>query len=243
MAGVAKADEQQLWDQYQSDPTDRAVYLLIVHYQPLVWWFVRKWFSVRRLRQEREDAYQYAMECLVKALPRYDATKGASVGSYVRWTVSGACLRYIRNRLLLMRIPRTLRCHARQYRQQVAHLQLFLSPKQVQKHIADTTGWSSNYIRTLRALDRLGQVVVCVDQLEARIVSEHDSAATAVGRVLVDDLVGRLMPTLRRIILLRYFAGWSQAEVANVLGCTQQHISRLERRALAIMKDVLRTAD
>jgi RNA polymerase sigma-B factor len=55
--------------------------------------------------------------------------------------------------------------------------------------------------------------------------------------------VGRALTTLsdreRQILTLRYFEEWSQSAVAQELGISQMHVSRLQRSALAKMRESL----
>src|SRR5690606_12768964 len=59
-----------------------------------------------------------------------------------------------------------------------------------------------------------------------------DEGASVDDRVLVRDLLDTLTPRSRQVVVLRYFQGLSQAEVAAAVGISQPHVSRLLRAAL-----------
>ena len=53
-----------------------------------------------------------------------------------------------------------------------------------------------------------------------------------INKVLIDDILGQLKPREKEIILLRYFRGKTQAEIAKVIGVSQVQISRIEKKAI-----------
>ena len=54
--------------------------------------------------------------------------------------------------------------------------------------------------------------------------------------MVINELIEELEERDKKVILLRYFKGKTQNEVAKILGVTQVQISRIERRALNRMK-------
>ena len=63
--------------------------------------------------------------------------------------------------------------------------------------------------------------------------NEDDS----IDRIMLRDLINSLPERDKKIILLRYFRGSTQCEVARLLGVSQVQISRLENRILGRMKE------
>lgn len=53
-----------------------------------------------------------------------------------------------------------------------------------------------------------------------------------INKVMIDDILKRLKPREREIILLRYFRGKTQSEIAKIIGVSQVQISRIEKKAL-----------
>jgi len=58
-------------------------------------------------------------------------------------------------------------------------------------------------------------------------------------RALVADLLGRLPDRERRIVELRFFAERSQREIADEVGMSQMHVSRILRKALTTLRQSL----
>lgn len=63
--------------------------------------------------------------------------------------------------------------------------------------------------------------------------NEDDS----IDRIMLKDMIRTLPERDRKIILLRYFRGSTQCEVARILGVSQVQISRLENRILGMMRE------
>ena len=49
---------------------------------------------------------------------------------------------------------------------------------------------------------------------------------------MIDDILSRLTQREREIIVLRYFRGKTQAEIAKVIGVSQVQVSRIEKKAI-----------
>ena len=71
-----------------------------------------------------------------------------------------------------------------------------------------------------------------IDKLSSS-ADENDN----IDRIMLKDLINSLSERDKKIILLRYFRGSTQCEVARIMGVSQVQISRLENRILGMMKD------
>ena len=57
--------------------------------------------------------------------------------------------------------------------------------------------------------------------------------------VSLGDAIGTLEPRQRAVIQMRYYRGMTQDKTAQVLGISQVQVSRIERKALQILRSVL----
>ena len=73
----------------------------------------------------------------------------------------------------------------------------------------------------------------------ARIGSVDPEFAAAEQRIELSRGLRTLSERERRILLLRFFAGLTQREIAERVGISQMHVSRLLRRSLERMGDTL----
>ncbi len=53
-----------------------------------------------------------------------------------------------------------------------------------------------------------------------------------INKVMIDDILSKLKPREKEIILLRYFRGKTQSEIAKLIGVSQVQISRIEKKAI-----------
>lgn len=53
-----------------------------------------------------------------------------------------------------------------------------------------------------------------------------------INKVLLDDILKQLKPREKQILILRYFKGKTQSEIAKMVGVSQVQISRIEKKAI-----------
>lgn len=70
----------------------------------------------------------------------------------------------------------------------------------------------------------------------SRISTNKDETATVINKLCIQELINELEIREKEIIILRYFRGKTQAEVAARLGITQVQVSRIEKKILAEMR-------
>lgn len=68
-------------------------------------------------------------------------------------------------------------------------------------------------------------------------LSSSENENDSINRIMLRDMITSLPERDRKIILLRYFRGSTQCEVARIMGVSQVQISRLENKILGMMKE------
>lgn len=76
-------------------------------------------------------------------------------------------------------------------------------------------------------------------ELIETIKSEDDEESKIINRITISELIGKLNIRDREIIKLRYFKDKTQSQVARILGISQVHVSRIEKRILNDFRNVL----
>lgn len=79
------------------------------------------------------------------------------------------------------------------------------------------------------------------NELIEMIKSEDDEETKIVNKITVSELIKKLNYRDREIINLRYFYDKTQSQVANILGISQVHVSRLEKKILNNFRTMLLT--
>lgn len=67
-------------------------------------------------------------------------------------------------------------------------------------------------------------------------LSSSESENDSINKIMLKDIISSLSERDKKIILLRYFRGSTQCEVARLMGVSQVQISRLENKILGMMK-------
>ena len=69
-----------------------------------------------------------------------------------------------------------------------------------------------------------------------RVSSEKDETDTMINRIFIKELLNKMDSRDRQIIMLRYFNGKTQSQVAKMLNISQVQVSRIEKKILNKMK-------
>lgn len=195
-----------------------------------------------------EDLEQVAAVGLVLAVDRFDPDRGHDFLSFAVPTISGEVLRYFRDRAATIRTPRRLRSlqalvqdaaavlaqrHGRAPRPSEIAAELDVDVDTVLEALA------ARDVAYTASLDepgpddddrpRYGAALAHVDG-EFELVEQREAVA---------PLLAELPERERRILLLRFFGGLTQTEIAAQVGISQMHVSRLLGRTLAGLRQRL----
>ena len=194
-----------------------------------------------------DDLRQVALIGLVKAVERFDPDRGVKFTSFAAPTITGEIKRYFRDRTWSIRVPRSLQeltLEIERCRGELGH-ELGRSPTVAE--IADHADISEEQV--IEGMEAAGAyrsgsldaVTPGEDErtLGDRIASPDDDVGEADDRALVHDLLERLPIRERRIVYLRYFEGMTQGEIAEKIGISQMHVSRLLNRSLEELGNTL----
>lgn len=236
--------ESQLFRRYcmTRDPTLREE--LVRTYLPLARTIARRYDSAR---VPLEDLVQVAAIGLMKAVDRYDPDRGIAFSSYAVPTMMGEVQRHFRDHTWGVRPPRELQERA----QRVIAVNRELG---AQLGRAPTAGELAHRMRL-----SLEDVVDALQACQARDASsldrprtvgeESDTVADTLGdddpeyerveqAVTAERLLTHLDEREREILRLRFHEDLTQSEIGERIGCSQMHVSRLVRGALAKLSEI-----
>jgi RNA polymerase sigma-B factor len=225
------------WEQIRSE--------LVAIHQPLVRYVVRRYAHGT---ESKEDIEQAALVGLVKALNRYDPTYGGRFLAFAMPTMIGEVKRHFRDHTWAMRVPRRLqelRLDLRTARQE------FITehdrPPTVPE-ISQILGISEEETIEVLGASEAYQTV----SLDAPMMADEPdlSLGESIGHrdTQLDIIIDRtaLRPMLedlpdreRTIVMHRFYGNKTQAEIADLLGISQMHVSRLISRTLARLRTQL----
>ena len=196
-----------------------------------------------------EDLRQTARLGLVKAIDRFDSRNGADLLAFLVPSVMGEVRRYFRDRSARIRVPRRERLVNRRLQEAEEILAQRFGRVPTRHELADEIGDTVEHVDEARRAART-LAPVSLDESTADPDGEGTPLLDRVGEpdegyAHVDD-IGQLRPALealpereRRIVGLRFFELKSQQEIAEDMGLSQMHVSRLLRRSLATLRSRL----
>ena len=201
-------------------------------------------FLARRFAHRGEaadDLRQVALVGLLKAVERFEPDRGLQFSSFATPTITGELKRYFRDRGWAVRVPR---------RVQELHLELDRTVNELSQEfgrpptpaeIAQRAGvLEEDVLESMEAgsLYRLASIDAGRSDDEAapspaQRLGEVDPELVAVDdRVAVGEMLAVLPAREQRIVYLRFFEGLTQSEIAEQIGISQMHVSRLLVRSL-----------
>lgn len=198
-----------------------------------------------------EDLVQVAWYGLIKAVDRYDPGRGSKFTSFAVPTILGEIKRYFRDRGWDVRVPRKLQELNHQARRMINELARQLGRSPTIKELAQALGVDEEMALEALELARyydlgsLDDEVRTMDEDEGQPASELVSSDDAIEwdrimlRYAVEQAMKRLDERERKIVEMTFYEGLPQTEVAKRLGISQMHVSRLLRKALDKLRQML----
>ena len=244
-----KAD-RELLRRYHEGGDLEARERLIEQYLPLVRSLARR-YSYRG--EQLEDLVQVGCIGLIKAIDRFDVDRGVELTTYATPNIIGEIKRHFRDKGWSVRVPRGLQELNVRLSRLVEELTVQLERSPTIAELAKAAGVEEEEV--LEALET-GQAYATLslsaptggdesddlDPLESLGEVEHeyevseDRAVLAPGFRVLDERE-------RRILQLRFFEGLTQSQIAQQVGISQMHVSRLIRRALEKIRDEIARED
>ena len=221
---------------------------LIERYIPLAESLARRY---QHSGQALDDLTQVASIGLVKAVDRFDPERGVNFESYAIPTILGELKRYHRDQGWSVRMPRRLQELTLQIKDSIPVLAQELGRSPTIAEIGKHAQLSEEEV--LEAMD--AQDAYASISLDAPM-DEGSEGSTLSDRLSVDnddfelaEQWAEFEPHLRslpereqRIIVLRFFRDWTQSQIAEELGISQMHVSRLLSQTLQKLREAVGAA-
>jgi RNA polymerase sigma-B factor len=228
----------ELFARLPDDPEAREQ--LVILHRPLAEYLARR-FSGRG--ESREDLEQVAVIALIKAIDRFDPSREVKFSTYATATIVGELKRHFRDKGWALRVPRRLQETGLKVSKSISDLSQRLGRSPTVREIAEETGLDQDEV--LEGMDTVHAYSTA--SLDAPADEEGTSAIQQLGEedVTIELLEGwaSVAPALkalpsreRHILYLRFFRGLTQTQIAEQLGISQMHVSRLLSRTLSLLR-------
>lgn len=202
----------------------------------------------RSRSQDWGDIRQVAYVGLIKAVDRFDPSRGDDFASFAVPTIAGEIKRHLRDNGWTVRPPRALQELHGSVIREIPRIAQQLGHDPSSEEIAQSLGQS---------VARVAEALTCQRSmspisLDAPVHAEDDRTALADTLGSTGDDLERaelvqtlrvacrsLSPRERRILFLRFYHNQTQSEIAQELGVTQMQISRLLTKILGQLRSLL----
>lgn len=203
----------------------------------------------RNRGESPEDLTQVAYVGLVKAVNAFDPEKGFAFLSYAVPTITGEVKRHFRDIAWTVRPPRRIQELQAQITPAVERLSQSLGRGPLTSEIAAYLDQEESQI--IEALACFGCFAPSsIDdhgpggegsQVADRLGEDDRGFARVDAMLTLSAACRALKPRDRRILYLRFFEEWTQAQIASELGVTQMQVSRLLSRITRDLRNDLKT--
>ena len=206
------------------------------------------WSIVRRFKDrgyELEDLYQIGSLGFIKSIRRFDTNFEVQLSTYAVPYILGEIKRFIRDDGPI-KVSRSIK-------------ELCVKIREVQREYMNKKGEEINIEEISRILKVSKEEIAaaldsinCVDSIYDvnykdendgnildKIPANDETEKNIVDKIVLKDAINKLNEREQKIILLRYFRGSTQCQVAKMLGISQVQVSRIEKKILLDMKEML----
>src|SRR5256884_1641487 len=243
---VTEKSDKALLRRYHEEGDLAAREQLIEQYMSLVRSLARR-YSYRG--EQFEDLVQIGAIGLIKAIDRFDLERGVELTTYATPNIIGEIKRHFRDKGWSVRVPRGLQELNVQLSRLVEQLTVQLSRSPTIPELAKAAGVEEEEVleapESGRAYTSLSLSVGGggggdddLDPLQSLGTEERpyelseDRAVLAPGFKALDERE-------RKILQLRFFEGLTQSQIAQQVGISQMHVSRLIRRSLEKIRETI----
>lgn len=206
----------------------------------------------RRFRnrgEPHEDLVQVGTIGLLKAVDRFDAERGVEFSTYATPTVIGEIKRHFRDKGWAIRVPRRLQELRLQIGTVSGELTQSLGRSPTPRELADRIGCTVEEI--VEGLES-GNAYATLS-LDAGEGTEDGGSTTMLDAIGAEDehlqhveiresikpLLDALDAREKNILMLRFFRNMTQSQIAEEVGISQMHVSRLLNRTLLHLRTAL----
>ncbi len=213
---------------------------LVTGYLPVVQHIARR-FAGRG--EPIDDLEQAGTVGLLNAVDRFEPDRGVDFLSYAVPTVTGEIRRHFRDRTWAMRVPRRLKDLQSAINSAIGPLSQELGRAPRPSEIAHRLGLSTDEV--VEGLDAqqayrstsLDELVSGADTSLTDTLGEADAELEKVEyRQTLAPLLDELPERERRILVLRFFGNMTQTQIADRVGISQMHVSRLLAQTVATLR-------
>ena len=217
---------------------DDACQQVLVENAGLIWSIVRRYYGCG---VETDDLYQLGCIGFIKAVKGFDFTYGTQFSTYAVPKIAGEIRRFLRDDGAI-KVGRTIREKGQALWSARERLQSKLGREPKLSELSEETGMTAEEIASIDlatvAPESLQQETADGLTLESTLGTDGPEE-NLVEKIALREAIDTLPEREKMTILLRFFKGLTQEQTARILQVSQVQISRLERRAVGRLREIL----
>jgi len=204
----------------------------------------------RRSTDPVEDIVQVGSLGLIKAVDLYNPEISKNFRSYATYLITGEIRHYLRDRTTIIRAPREIKELSFRIHKLTLELTEKLGMAPTDKDIAEALQMPQEKIEECNNLERrtttisIDQIIGTDDNsisLVEKIEDESQKAAfnSYENRIILNDAIKKLDLVEQQLIILNYYDGLNQREIAEKLNLSQMQVSRKLKKSLQKLFEII----
>jgi RNA polymerase sigma-B factor len=237
--GDGLASERLLWERFAKNRDAATREELVRRYLPFAKSLALRY---RGASESFDDLLQVASLGLVNAIDRFDASRGTPFPAFASPTILGELKRHFRDRVWTVRVPRGLHDRMAEVEKAMTKLTVELQRSPSVAEIAESLEvdptevlevLEANRNRRPLSLDRPVGNDDADDAPAAEWIGAEDEGFELIdGKVTLESALPQLSERERLVLHLRFVEDMTQSQIAERIGHSQMHVSRILRRTL-----------
>lgn len=213
--------------------------LLITENSGLIWSVARRFMG---RGAEADDLYQLGCLGFLKAVEGFDLEFGTQFSTYAVPKIAGEIRRFLRDDGAV-KVSRSLKEQAATIKSVRSRLTSVLDREPTIQEISRQTGYSPEEIALAETATAATESIQRETGEEGftleNILTDTESEEKMVEKIALRQAIEKLPEREKQVIQLRYFHSLTQQRVAKVLDVSQVQVSRIEKKAIGMLRDMM----
>lgn len=218
---------------------DSATETLVKENAGLIWSVARRFIG---RGTELDDLYQLGCLGFLKAVEGFDLEYGTQFSTYAVPKIAGEIRRFLRDDGAV-KVSRSIKEQAATIKSTRSRLTAALGREPTIQEISRQTGFSPEEIALAETATAATESIQRETGEEGfsleNILTDTESEERMVEKIALRQAVDALPEREKTVIHLRYFHSLTQQQVAKVMSVSQVQVSRIEKKAIALLRELM----
>lgn len=213
---------------------------IILENSGLIWSVARRYFG---RGVDSDDLYQLGCLGFLKAIDGFDLQYGTEFSTYAVPKIAGEIRRFLRDDGTI-KVSRSMKERAVTIKIARQRLTGVLGREPTLEELSSDTGLS---VQDIAVAENATAVTESIQRENGEdgftledILTDGNLEESMIERISLREAVAKLPDREKMVILLRYYRGLTQDKTAQIIGVSQVQVSRIEKKALLLLRDFFR---